>query len=81
MSKTTFCICMILMLVSSFCALYFSKKLDDSYSFKSYLEEFSLLDLIFLILGFGLMSISWTQKVKLFYAVLLANNSHCSGVM
>ena len=29
----------------------------------------------------GLMSISWTQKVKLFYAVLLANNSHCSGVM
>ncbi len=28
-----------------------------------------------------LMSISWTQKVKLFYAVLLANNSHCSGVM
>ena len=29
----------------------------------------------------GLMSIFWTQKVKLFYAVLLANNSHCSGVM
>ena len=29
----------------------------------------------------GLMSISWTQKVKLFYAVLLANNPHCSGVM
>ncbi len=24
----------------------------------------------------GLMSIFWTQKVKLFYAVLLANNSH-----
>lgn len=24
----------------------------------------------------GLMSISWTQKVKLFYATLLANNSH-----
>lgn len=24
----------------------------------------------------GLMSISWTQKVKLFYAALLANNSH-----
>ena len=47
MSKTTFCICMILMLVSSFCALYFFKKLDDSYSFKSYLEEFSLLDLMY----------------------------------
>ena len=26
--------------------------------------------------GFGLMSIFWTQKVKLFYAALLANNSH-----
>ena len=24
----------------------------------------------------GLMSIFWTQKVKLFYTVLLANNSH-----
>ena len=32
-------------------------------------------------LNSGLMSIFWTQKVKLFYAVLLANNSHCSGVM
>ena len=31
--------------------------------------------------AFGLMSIFWTQKVKLFYAALLANNSHCSGVM
>ena len=29
----------------------------------------------------GLMSIFWTQKVKLFYAALLANNSHCFGVM
>ena len=29
----------------------------------------------------GLMSIFWTQKVKLFYATLLANNSHFSGVM
>ena len=29
----------------------------------------------------GLMSIFWTQKVKLFYAALLANNSHWSGVM
>ena len=29
----------------------------------------------------GLMSIFWTQKVTLFYATLLANNSHCSGVM
>ena len=28
-----------------------------------------------------LISIFWTQKVKLFYAALLANNSHCSGVM
>ena len=26
--------------------------------------------------GTGLMSIFWTQKVKLFYAALLANNSH-----
>lgn len=26
--------------------------------------------------GGGLMSIFWTQKVKLFYAALLANNSH-----
>ena len=26
--------------------------------------------------NFGLMSIFWTQKVKLFYAALLANNSH-----
>ena len=31
--------------------------------------------------GTGLMSIFWTQKIKLFYAALLANNSHCSGVM
>ena len=31
--------------------------------------------------GYGLMSIFWTQKVKLFYAALLANNSKCSGVM
>ena len=31
--------------------------------------------------NYGLMSIFWTQKVKLFYAALLANNSHCSGVM
>ena len=29
----------------------------------------------------GLMSIFWSQKVKLFYASLLANNSHYSGVM
>ena len=29
----------------------------------------------------GLMSIFWIQKVKLFYAALLANNSHCSGVL
>ena len=29
----------------------------------------------------GLISIFWTQKVKLFYAALLTNNSHCSGVM
>jgi len=28
------------------------------------------------ILNYGLMSIFWTQKVKLFYAALLANNSH-----
>ena len=26
--------------------------------------------------GSGLMSISWTRKVKLFYDTLLANNSH-----
>ena len=68
MSKTTFCICMILMLVSSFCALYFSKKLDDSYSFKSYLEEFSLLDLIFLILGFPFILI--TVLIDIFIYIL-----------
>ena len=27
-------------------------------------------------ISIGLMSIFWTQKVKLFYAALLANNSH-----
>lgn len=27
-------------------------------------------------INIGLMSIFWTQKVKLFYAALLANNSH-----
>ncbi|WP_294189304.1 hypothetical protein [uncultured Clostridium sp.] len=27
-------------------------------------------------LEIGLMSISWTQKVKLFHDALLANNSH-----
>ena len=31
--------------------------------------------------GYGLMSIFWTQKVKLFYVALLASNSHWSGVM
>ena len=41
----------------------------------------SYLDLMLTKDAGGLMSISWTQKVKLFYAVLLANNSHCSGVM
>ena len=29
----------------------------------------------------GLMSISWTQKVKLFYTTLLASNSYWCGVM
>lgn len=29
----------------------------------------------------GLTSIYWTQKVKLFYHTLLADSSHCSGVM
>ena len=38
-------------------------------------------DYIFFYNNNGLMSIFWTQKVKLFYAALLANNSHCSGVM
>lgn len=28
------------------------------------------------VIATGLMSIFWTQKVKLFYAALLANNSH-----
>lgn len=28
------------------------------------------------LFDFGLISISWTQKVKLFYVALLANNSH-----
>lgn len=52
MSAATFCICMILIFISFLCSLYFVKKLDDSYDFDSYLKEFSLLDLIFLILGF-----------------------------
>jgi hypothetical protein len=30
---------------------------------------------------FGLMSIFWTQKVKLFYTAFLANNSHSFGVI
>ena len=32
--------------------------------------------LLFISQHIGLMSIFWTQKVKLFYAALLANNSH-----
>ena len=32
-------------------------------------------------LEIGLMSISWTQKVKLFHDALLANNSHWCAVM
>ena len=36
----------------------------------------NLLQLLKLIKKSGLMSIFWTQKVKLFYAALLANNSH-----
>lgn len=68
MSAATFCICMILMFVSLFCALYFFKKLDDSYSFKIYLKEFSLLDLIFLILGFPFILI--TALVDIFIYIL-----------
>ena len=43
-------------------------------------QETSLNEALLCLKG-GLMSIFWTQKVKLFYAALLANNSHCSGVM
>ncbi|SHE86488.1 DNA-binding response regulator [Clostridium fallax] len=35
-----------------------------------------LLDINLPVFDGGLMSIFWTQKVKLFHAVLLANNSH-----
>ena len=38
-------------------------------------EIFNIVDL-FTSQSTGLMSIFWTQKVKLFYAALLANNSH-----
>ena len=55
-----------------------SNKNIKSISFES--EEITELPDSFL-LNDGLMSIFWTQKVKLFYAVLLANNSHCSGVI
>ena len=50
---------------------------QNSTSFNSYSEQFDNNTPA----GNGLMSIFWTQKVKLFYAALLANNSHCSGVM
>lgn len=65
---------------------------QNSTSFNSYSEQFDnstpagkmQFQMMALIGEFergGLMSIFWTQKVKLFYAALLANNSHCSGVM
>lgn len=41
------------------------------------LKEFNInITFIIFFIPPGLMSISWTQKVKLFYAALLANNSH-----
>ena len=50
---------------------------QNSTSFNSYSEQFDNTTPA----GNGLMSIFWTQKVKLFYAALLANNSKCAGVM
>ena len=50
---------------------------QNSTSFNSYSEQFDNTTPAVI----GLMSIFWTQKVKLFYAALLANNSKCSGVM
>ena len=47
--------------------------------FKVIAFKYELVVTNILILGgltSGLMSIFWTQKVKLFYAALLANNSH-----
>ena len=38
--------------------------------------KFEKVDYILLLSGLGLMSIFGTQKVKLFYAALLAINSH-----
>ena len=67
--------------IEQFTYLLFIKGLDD----KEIIKEN---DAILLGIDFdrtfpedGLMSIFWTQKVKLFYAALLSNNSHCSGVM
>ena len=39
-------------------------------------ETFKLVESFIIDFGIGLTSISWTQKVKLFYASLLASNSH-----
>ena len=39
-------------------------------------ENFSKREVNTILNRIGLMSIFWTQKVKLFYAALLANNSH-----
>ena len=55
--------------------------LSDLYMTYSSVKENQFSPRKLLKITFGLMSIFWTQKVKLFYAVLLANNSHCSGVM
>ena len=62
------------------------KKIDDFHSNVEeipnkrtgdcYIKELYESVLVFFADRFGLMSIFWTQKVKLFYAALLANNSH-----
>ena len=52
--------------------------LDYTNLYKTYstLGRNPAVDPVTLFRLFGLMSIFWTQKVKLFYAALLANNSH-----
>ena len=50
----------------------FEYKFIDDFIISSKLNKDEVVNYI----KFGLMSIFWTQKVKLFYAALLANNSH-----
>ena len=51
------------------------KKKKEAFIRQEYLPG-NVVEFDFGTVKFGLMSIFWTQKVKLFYAALLANNSH-----